>query len=146
MDEKNMDFFEVKEFLPAYLTGIQKLIDALVPEPLVLSESALKKLIAAENSHLFLLYVEGEMAGMITVGLYGCPTGIKAWIEDVVVDEKYRGKGYGRFLVQQGISFARSSGAKTLMLTSRPSRVAANKMYQSLGFEQRETNVYRIGF
>lgn len=146
MNEKRTELIEVKEFTPVYHARIQALMDALVSEPLELTEEYLKELIASESSHLFLLHIEEEVAGMITVGLYKCPTGTKAWIEDVVIDESYRSKGLGRFIMQEAISFAKVSGAHSLMLTSRPSRVAANKLYQSLGFEQRETNVYKISF
>lgn len=72
------------------------------------------------------------------------PTGRKAWIEDVVVDESCRHRGYGRQLIEHGVERARELGAKSVNLTSRPARASANRLYQSLGFEQRETNVYRL--
>ena len=83
---------------------------------------------------------------MLTVGIYKSPTGTKAWIEDVVVDGSYRGQGLGRLLVEHAIAFSKSLGADSLMLTSNPSRIAANKLYQSLNFTQKETNVYRMTF
>lgn len=141
-----MEIIEVKEFSTAYHAAVQRLLNALVSKPMVLSESYFKELIASENSHLFLLLAEGKAAGMVTVGIYKNPTGTKAWIEDVVVDVDCRGKGWGRFIMQHAISFAEAQGADSLMLTSRPSRVAANQLYRSLGFEQRETNVYKLTF
>ena len=75
--------------------------------------------------------------------MFPIPTGTRAWIEDVVVDEAARGSGVGAALNQAALDHARARGAKTVDLTSRPSREAANRLYQRLGFEPRETNVYR---
>ena len=76
--------------------------------------------------------------------VFPIPTGTRAWIEDVVVDEAARGSGMGAALNQAALDHARLRGAKTVDLTSRPSREAANRLYQRLGFEPRETNVYRL--
>ena len=86
--------------------------------------------------------MDGEVMGMCTVGFYTSPTGRKAWIEDVVVDAQCRGLHLGERLVASAVSFAEREGFNTLMLTSRPSRVAANRLYQKVGFERKETNVY----
>ena len=83
---------------------------------------------------------------MVTLCIYQSPTGRKAWIEDVVVDQNYRGKGYGKVMIEKVIEQCRNRGNVTLMLTSRPSRVAANQLYKSLGFETKETNVYKMSF
>ena len=72
------------------------------------------------------------------------PTGVRAWIEDVVVDEAARGQGAGQSLVVAAIEHAQKIGARTVDLTSRPSREAANRLYQRAGFQLRETNVYRV--
>jgi ribosomal protein S18 acetylase RimI-like enzyme len=71
------------------------------------------------------------------------PTGVRAWIEDVVVDEEARGHGVGELLNRAALDLARELGAKTVDLTSRPSREAANRLYQRIGFVARDTNVYR---
>jgi ribosomal protein S18 acetylase RimI-like enzyme len=81
---------------------------------------------------------------MLTIATYDIPTGIKAWIEDVVIDESQRGKGYGRELMLYAIKFAESIGAEAIELTSRPSRISANHLYQKLGFVIRETNLYKF--
>lgn len=81
---------------------------------------------------------------MVTVGIYPAPTGNKAWIEDVVLDTEYRGLGLGKELLTHAIKQASTWGADTVMLTSNPSRIAANKLYRSIGFEQKETNVYKM--
>jgi ribosomal protein S18 acetylase RimI-like enzyme len=85
----------------------------------------------------------GTIVGSLTLALFRIPTGMRAWIEDVVVDKAMRGKGAGNALNQAALDRARAEGAKTVDLTSRPSRGAANRLYQRLGFEQRDTNVYR---
>ena len=83
---------------------------------------------------------------MLTVGIYYSPTGGKAWIEDVVVDESFRGQGLSKLLVAHAVEFVKAKQVPSLMLTSNPKRIAANKLYQAMGFERKETNVYRMKF
>ena len=91
-----------------------------------------------------LLAREGEnILGSMTLILFPIPTGLRDWIEDVVVDEKCRGRGVGEALNRRAIELALAAGAKSIDLTSRPSRSAANRLYQRLGFVARETNIYR---
>jgi ribosomal protein S18 acetylase RimI-like enzyme len=77
--------------------------------------------------------------------IFPTPTAIRGWIEDVVVDEAARGRGAGEALVQASLKLASQRGAKTLDLTSRPSRVAAHRLYEKSGFHVRDTSVYRFG-
>jgi ribosomal protein S18 acetylase RimI-like enzyme len=86
----------------------------------------------------------GEIVGSLTLAFYRIPTGLQARIEDVVVDEAVRGRGVGADLTNVAVERARAAGAKAVGLTSRPSRRAANRLYQRLGFEQRNTNVYQL--
>ena len=81
--------------------------------------------------------------GMLTLATFTIPTGLRAWVEDVVVDDQARGRGAGQALVEAAVAHATSIGARTVDLTSRPSREAANRLYRRAGFELRETNVYR---
>ncbi len=85
----------------------------------------------------------GPAVGMLTLAVFPIPTGIRAWIEDVVVDQSARGRGVGEALSRRALELAAQAGAKTVELTSRPSREAANRLYRRLGFQARETNVYR---
>lgn len=85
----------------------------------------------------------GAIVGSLTLALFLLPTGLRAWVEDVVVDEAHRGSGAGAALVRAALQAAESAGARTVDLTSRPDREAANRLYLRLGFEQRHTNVYR---
>lgn len=116
----------------------------LTSSKVMMGRDDLAAIIEAANSHLFIVYYEGEPAGMLTLGDYVTPTGHKAWIEDVVIDEAFRGMALGEELVEYAITFSRSIGVKTLMLTSRPSRVAANRLYQKVGFLLKETNLYKM--
>jgi ribosomal protein S18 acetylase RimI-like enzyme len=85
----------------------------------------------------------GRILGTLTLVIYRIPTGLRACIEDVVVDEAARGQGAGEALTRFALDVAARAGAKTVDLTSRPSREAANRLYQRLGFDRRNTNVYR---
>jgi len=99
--------------------------------------------IMAEGSTVFVARVDGEIVGSLTLVMYRIATGLKAWIEDVVVDEAARGHGVGEALNMAALDEARKRGAKAVSLTSRPSREAANRLYQRIGFTSRDTNVYR---
>jgi len=105
----------------------------------------MEDIIASPRSALFIARDpdrNDEIVGIATLAMYRTPTGLHAWIEDVVVDEGSRGKGFGAALTQSCIQYAASAGAHGVNLTSRPARQAANHLYQRMGFNQRETNVY----
>lgn len=103
-----------------------------------------KAMLAAGNTHFFIAELDDkQIVGMLTIGICYIPSGIKVWIEDVVVDESQRGKGIGKGLILFALAYSGSFGAKTINLTSRPSRTAANKLYRQLGFVQYETKVYK---
>ncbi len=109
------------------------------------STAEVEEIVASPASHLLVATDEGEtLVGMLTLAIFRIPTGLRAWIEDVVVDERARGRGVGAALTDAAIRLAGEHGARTVDLTSRPSREAANRLYQRLGFVARETNVYRF--
>jgi ribosomal protein S18 acetylase RimI-like enzyme len=113
-----------------------------------LDVDALTVIASAEANSVLIARVGGEIVGTLTLVIFPIPTGVRAWIEDVVVDEAARGKEFGgkrvgEALTVEAIRIAREAGAKTLDLTTRPSRVAAGKLYERLGFEQRDSRVYR---
>ncbi len=87
---------------------------------------------------------DGSILGSLTLVIFPIPTATRAWIEDVVVDSSARGKGVGEILSRKALEISAAHQAKTVELTSRPSRVAANTLYQKIGFEARDTNVYRF--
>ena len=109
------------------------------------SREALEEIVGSPATVLFVAR-EGDapILGSLTLALFRIPTGLRAWIEDVVVDETARGKGVGAALNEAALDHARWAGARTVDLTSRPSREVANRLYQRLGFVERDTNVYRF--
>ncbi|MGK2957212.1 MAG: GNAT family N-acetyltransferase [Acidimicrobiales bacterium] len=128
---------------------LQEALDRLVPQ---LSRSSppptTAELAEIIDSQATLLLIARDdtntIVGSLTLALFRIPTGLRAWIEDVVVDESARGQGVGEALTQAALEQAQAHGARNVDLTSRPSREAANRLYQRLGFKQRETNVYRF--
>jgi len=108
------------------------------------SADDLNAIVAAVDTVLFIARDQGRIVGSLTLAMFRIPTGLRAWIEDVVVDESVRSRGVGQKLNQAALDRAREHGASTVDLTSRPSREAANRLYQRLGFVRRETNVYRF--
>jgi ribosomal protein S18 acetylase RimI-like enzyme len=80
----------------------------------------------------------------LTLVTFPIPTGLRAWIEDVVVDGEARGRGAGAALTTEAVRIARAAGARTVDLTSRPSRAAANRLYERLGFQVRDSKVFRL--
>ena len=109
-------------------------------------EQELERIVQSDATRLLVAKVEGAIVGSLTLALFWIPTGLRAWIEDVVVDESVRGQGIGAALNLEALKVAQDQGARTVDLTSRPSREAANRLYHRLGFKQRETNVYRYSF
>lgn len=106
--------------------------------------TVLGEIVTAEATTLLVARTDdGQIVGSLTLVLFRIPTGLRAWIEDVVVDDAARGQGVGEALNRYAIDVAAERDARSVDLTSRPSREAANRLYQRLGFEPRETNVYR---
>jgi ribosomal protein S18 acetylase RimI-like enzyme len=122
-------------------------VDRLVPQ---LSRSSpppsravLERIVADDATTLFVARDEGGIVGMLTLVTFQIPTGVRAWIEDVVVDGDARGTGVAGSLVQAALDRSADVGARTVDLTSRPHREAASRLYLRMGFEIRQTNVYR---
>jgi ribosomal protein S18 acetylase RimI-like enzyme len=102
------------------------------------------EIVAAPATDVFVATADsGEIVGVATLATFRIPTAMRAWIEDVVVDEAHNGRGIGTALTLAMLDRARELGCKTVELTSRPSREAANRLYQRLGFQIRDTNIYR---
>jgi ribosomal protein S18 acetylase RimI-like enzyme len=111
------------------------------------SKAELQEIAASPATVLFMAVDDdGRYVGTLTLALFRIPTALRAWIEDVIVDDSARGQGLGEALNRAALDKAKALGAKTVDLTSRPSREAANRLYQRIGFIQRETNVYRYEF
>lgn len=137
-------FKEIVELRPGLVADINRLLTQLSSTHHAVTKEELLRILSSPNTHLYVLQHGERVIGMITLCTYQCLTGKKAWIEDVLVDEPFRGQGWGKMMVQKVIDIIRKQGDTALMLTSRPARIAANRLYRSMGFEQRETNVYRM--
>jgi ribosomal protein S18 acetylase RimI-like enzyme len=111
--------------------------------PAVPTFDELRAIVESPATMLILAREGTEIVGMLTLVVFRIPTGVRAWIEDVVVDGASRGKGIGEALTRRALDLAGERGARTVELTSRPARIAANRLYRKLGFQQRDTNVYR---
>lgn len=138
----DLDAYGADELVGAFERLIPQLSSSNPPP----SKETLAFIAGSEASHLLIAVEDGHIYGSMTLVVFTIPTGVRAWIEDVVVDEAARGKGVGALLNQTALDMAKEMGATTVDLTSRPSREAANRLYQRLGFEARETNVYRYKF
>lgn len=138
-----IDIFELVQPTEEHVASIQHLLEQLSSRPPVFTKENLCSIVNSQNSRLFLATCDGTVCGMLTLATYLSPTGRKFWVEDVVVDRSMRGRSIGRRLLNHAVECASRQGG-TLMLTSRPSRVAANALYRSAGFKQKETNVYKM--
>ena len=134
---------EATELEPGLADAMARLLPQLSRSAPPLEAATLAAVIHAEACHFLIAEERDVLLGSLTLVVFPIPTGVRAWIEDVVVDGEARGKGVGEALNCFALDLAASLGARSVDLTSRPSRVAANRLYQRLGFEQRDTNVYR---
>ncbi len=133
------------EVTPELVEGFGLLIPQLSSSCLAPTVADLSELVDSPATALLVAWAEdGTLVGTLTLCAFRIPTGVRAWIEDVVVDAAARGQGVGEALTQAALAEAVRRGARTVDLTSRPGREAANRLYQRLGFTRRETNVYRV--
>ncbi len=133
---------EVDEELVEALARLIPQLSSSSPPP---GRDELGEIVASAASELLVARGDdGSIVGSLTLAIFQVPTGLRAWIEDVVVDETARGAGVGEALVVEAVKRAQGRGARSVDLTSRPSREAANRLYQRLGFVARTTNVYRM--
>jgi len=144
----DVDIEIVNEVTSDVVEAFGRLLPQLSASASQLDADALSVIVSAPASTLLIARAGGEIVGTLTLVIFPIPTGIRAWVEDVVVDEAARGKQFGgkrvaELLTTEAIRIARQAGAKTVDLTTRPSRVAAGKLYERLGFEQRDSRVYR---
>ncbi len=141
-----MEIVEVKEVNEEIMKAFTRLIPQLSSSSPAPTRDELQWIASSEASTLFIARDDaqgGKIVGSLTLATFRIPTGIRSWIEDVVVDTEERGKGIGELLTRAALKKAKELGAKTVDLTSRPSREAANRLYQKVGFQLRQTNTYR---
>ena len=141
---------------PELVAAMERLIPQLSRSAKPLTAQQTQALVDQDSVYLFVFRTDepviaadgneveaGTILGMLSLATFAIPTGVRAWVEDVVVDAGTRGMGAGQQLVEAAVAHAQKIGARTVDLTSRPSREAANRLYRRCGFELRETNVYR---
>ena len=126
------------------LAACHRLIPQLSSSAKPMTTSELAEIVNSDSTLMFVARVDNQIVGLLTLAVFRIPTAVRAWIEDVVVDSSARGHGVGEALNMAAITEAKRRGAKTVDLTSRPSREAANRLYQRIGFVARDTNVYRF--
>ena len=132
------------EATPELLAGLNHLLPQLSTNAAALTTTDVETLVNSSSVTVFIARDEGRIVGSLTLVVFPIPTGLRAWIEDVVVDEAARGTGVGEALTNAAIDESRRRHVRSIDLTTRPSREAANRLYARLGFELRETNVYRF--
>lgn len=126
------------------VAGLNELLPQLSTNASPLTLDDVTELVESSVTTVFIARDEGRIVGSLTLAIFPIPTGLRAWIEDVVVDGTARGAGVGEALTNAAIDESRRRHVRSLDLTTRPSREAANRLYARLGFEIRETNVYRF--
>ncbi len=140
-----VEIAEVTEVTPQVVKAFKRLVPQLSRSNPAPTKAKLQSIVSSDASILLVARAPGsdEILGSLTLVVFAIPTAVRAWIEDVVVDESARARGVGEALNRAALERAKKEGAKTVDLTSRPEREAANRLYKRLGFERRDTNVYR---
>lgn len=134
------------EASPALLKAVESLLPQLTTSERLITASELTVMIMSPFTTMFIAKDGTEIVGMISMSVAQMPTGLRSYLEDLVVDASCRRRGVARALMQAAIDHARNTGARTLDMTSRPSRQGAIQLYEELGFQLRQTNPYRFSF
>jgi ribosomal protein S18 acetylase RimI-like enzyme len=139
----NVEIEAVTHATADLVENLNRLLPQLSANAAPLTLSDVERMVNSDAVTLYIARHDGRVVGTLTLAVFAILTGWRAWIEDVVVDEAARGLGVGEQLTMTAVDEARRRGVRSVDLTSRPAREAANALYQKLGFEHRETNVYR---
>jgi len=140
-----MKIEQLKEYSDELMAVIVRLLPQLTNFSPIPSKKEVVDIFENPGTTIWVLKDDQQkIAGMLTLVIYKTPTGTHAWIEDVVIEKKLRGQGNGKMLTLAAIEFAKRNQAKAISLTSRPFREAANRLYQNLGFQLVDTNLYRL--
>jgi ribosomal protein S18 acetylase RimI-like enzyme len=137
---------ELREVTDDVVEAFGRLLPQLSRSAKPLDAAAIRALVSSPAVTVLLARSDDKIIGTLSLVLFRIPTGVRAWIEDVVVDAAAGRQGTGTALVRAAVELARAAGARTVDLTTRPARVAAGNLYERAGFSQRETRVYRYTF
>lgn len=137
---------ELREVTDEVVETFNRLLPQLSRSAPPLDRAALERIAGSDATTLLVAWADGRLAGTLSLVMFPIPTGIRAWIEDVVVDRAARGQGIGEALTVAALRLAEEAGARTVDLTSRASREAAGRLYERVGFQSRETRFYRYAF
>ena len=144
--KQNMKTYRLENIDKKAAEQVEDLLHMLDSKLPGIDAERLARLVKDEDLYLFVTEEDGRLAGMLTLTFCETLSRRKYWIEDVIVDDAFRGKGFGRALVRAAVDFAREKeGLPTIYLTSNPSRISARSLYMSEGFEEYETGVFRLG-
>ena len=133
----------ISEITDEVVEAFGRLLPQLSRSAPPLDRAALQNIVSSPAITVLLARSSGVIAGSLTLVMFPLPTGLRAWVEDVVVDESARGQGVGGALTVAAVQRAIAAGARTVDLTSRPSRAAAGRLYERSGFKLRDSRVYR---
>jgi ribosomal protein S18 acetylase RimI-like enzyme len=139
----DVDVEVLSEVTDEVVEAFERLLPQLSSTAKRLDGAALSAIVASAASTVLVAKVDKKVVGTLTLVTFAIPTGVRSWIEDVVVDEASRGKQIASRLIDAAVKIAKQAGARTVDLSSRPSRESAGRLYERLGFEQRETRMYR---
>ena len=136
----------VREVTGEVAAAMRHLLPQLSASAAPPDQAAVQRIVSSEAITLLAARLDGQIVGLLTLAMFPIPTGFRAWIEDVIVDEAARGQGIGEALTKMALDLAAGAGARTVDLTSRPSREAAGRLYERVGFAERSTRIYRYTF
>ncbi len=139
-----MNIIRLTERQTNWLESIQLLLPQLTDSKIDFDLAAFKQVIQSPNTYLLAAVEAKQLHGILTLTLYRIPSGLQAHIDDVVVDTNVRGRGIGRRLMEEALTICKQNQVDQVHLSSHPRRIAANRLYRKLGFEQRETHVYAL--
>jgi ribosomal protein S18 acetylase RimI-like enzyme len=137
---------ELSEVTDEVVDAFRRLLPQLSSSAKPLDAASIRSVVSSPSVTVLVARDEGKIIGSLSLVVFRIPTAVRAWIEDVVVDGTAGRKGTGTALVEEAVERAKAAGARTVDLTTRPSRVAAGNLYEKVGFTQRETRVYRYTF
>jgi ribosomal protein S18 acetylase RimI-like enzyme len=137
---------ELREVTDEVVGTFGRLLPQLSRSAPPIDRAALERIVGSDATTLLIARADGRIVGTLSLVVFPIPTGLRAWIEDVIVDQDARGQGIGEALTVAALRLAEAAGARTVDLTSRASREAAGRLYERVGFQSRETRLYRYAF